>query len=118
MADINSIKEDLKKLLFKPLERKWNSIYNAYRRPLTEITQSFKEIILDVKLPDMERKHVKMNYAYGTLELVAEKRKGKGFYVSVDLPAEVDLDKAKMTFKSNKLTITIPKVLKTSRRGK
>jgi len=118
MVDFNSIKEDFDKLVLKPLERKWNLINNDYKRPMTEITQSSKEIIIDAKLPDMLKKNVKLNYNYNTLEILAEKRKGKGLYVAIALPKGINLDNSKMSFKRNKLSIVIPKTLKSARRNR
>lgn len=117
MVSFNSIKEDFTKFI-KPLERKWNIINNNYKRPKTEITQNSKEIIIDVKLPDMLKKNVNLNFVSNTLEILAQKRKGKGLYITLDLPKEINLDKSKMSFKGSRLYIVIPKILKSAHQNK
>lgn len=95
---------------------------NGFGWPHVEVTDRDKEIRVTAELPGLEEKDVEINLDDGALVLRGEKRTehedearryserlyGR-FERRIALPAEVDEERAKATFKNGVLTVTLPK---------
>ncbi len=92
--------------------------------PRVDISESDKNIMIAVELPGMEVEDIDISLSQNTLTISGEKKtekekKGKRFYRversygsfrrSIPLPADVDQDKVKATFKRGVLTVDLPK---------
>jgi HSP20 family protein len=92
--------------------------------PQVDVTETEKEVRVIAELPGLEEKDVDVSLTQGVLTIKGEKREEheenkRDFHRSelrygmferaVQLPAEIDADKAKATFKKGVLKITLPK---------
>lgn len=92
--------------------------------PRMDVVENDKDIKVTAELPGLEEKDIELTLNRDHLVLKGEKKeekeeKGKSFYHKeryfgsfrreVDLPCEVQTDKANAVFKNGILTITIPK---------
>jgi len=92
--------------------------------PRVDVRETAKEVRVTAELPGMEEKDLEVSLLDGALTIKGEKNEEheeeKGdvhrserqygmFERTVPLPAEVDLDKVKATFKKGVLKITLPK---------
>ena len=92
--------------------------------PEVDVAETDKEVTVTADLPGMDEKDVKVELENNRLVLKGEKReehedkKGEwrqvetrygSFQRVMDLPAEVEADKAKAKFKKGRLKITLPK---------
>lgn len=95
-----------------------------YRRPFIDVVETDKEVIATAEMPGLEKEDIKINITEDRLEVSAEvrreeERKEKGyeyrerrtgaFYRSVSLPAPIDTDNSKATYKNGVLEIRMPK---------
>jgi HSP20 family protein len=92
--------------------------------PQIDVRETEKEIRVTAELPGMEEKDLEVSFLDGGLTIKGEKNEeheeDKGdvhcserqygmFERTIPLPAEVDIDKVKATFKKGVLKITLPK---------
>ena len=92
--------------------------------PQIDVRETAKEIRVTAELPGMEEKDLEVSFLDGALTIKGEKNEEheeeKGdvhrserqygmFERSIPLPAEVDVDKVKASFKKGVLKITLPK---------
>jgi len=92
--------------------------------PVLDISETEKEIGIKAELPGLEPEDIDISLDRGVLTISGEKQaeqeqKGKHYYQversygsfrrSVDLPAEVDEEKVKASFKRGVLNIVLPK---------
>jgi HSP20 family protein len=92
--------------------------------PQIDVSETAKEIRVAAELPGMEEKDLEVSFLDGALTIKGEKNEEheeeKGdvhrsereygmFERTIPLPAEVDVDKVKATFKKGVLKITLPK---------
>lgn len=97
---------------------------NAVWMPLTDIIEEDDKYILNLDLPGVSKKDVKISYSNGQLIVSGERkhekeRKGATYhrveraygkyYRSFNLPDKIMEDKIEAEFKDGALTITIPK---------
>ena len=96
----------------------------GYRMPSIDVAETDKEVIATAEMPGLEKQDIKINLTEDRLELSAEarreeERKEKGytyrerrtgaFFRSVTLPAPVDPNNSKATYKNGVLEIRMPK---------
>ena len=96
----------------------------SYFVPTVDVTEDEKEVRVSAELPGMEEKDIDVTIRDSTLTIEGEKKqeeeeKEKGFYRKessygtfcrvIDLPAEVDNEKAEAEFKKGVLRIKLPK---------
>ncbi len=101
------------------------------RIPKVDVVERDEDILVKAELPGVDKKDLDVSVTDNTLTIKAttreetEKEEGEyhrheivsgSFARSILLPAEVDGDKAKATFKDGLLELTIPKVAKAKRR--
>jgi HSP20 family protein len=95
--------------------------------PIVDVSESEKNVTVNVELPGMDEKDVKVSFTDGHLNIRGEKtevkeEKGKGYYRTersfgefsrvVPLPVGVDTNNVSTMFKKGLLSITIPKTEK------
>ena len=92
--------------------------------PNLDVTETDKEVKVVAELPGMDEKEVEVTLVDGALQIRGEKREEHeenkrdffrqevrygAFERMIPLPAEIDADKAKASFKKGVLRITLPK---------
>ena len=92
--------------------------------PQIDLAETDKEVRITAELPGLDKKEVEVTLTQGVLTIKGEKREeheeNKGdmhrsecrygmFERSVQLPADIDADKAKASFKKGVLKVTLPK---------
>lgn len=119
------IYDQIKKMqsdMFKALETAFSS---DLKKPMSDISQNPKFVTVNIKLPGVNKKNIVVNVTRKKVEIKAEVKKRKvkrgrkkvskqesfkGFYRSISLPENLDIDRATSVFKNNTLTIKIPKI--------
>jgi HSP20 family protein len=105
----------------------WTGRMNMFDRafmPTVDVRETAKEIRVTAELPGLEQKDIEVSLLNGALWIKGEKHeeheeeKGEiyrcerqygSFQRMVELPAEVDADKIKASFKKGVLNVTLPK---------
>jgi HSP20 family protein len=104
--------------------RFWPWAEGAGRVPSLDLYEKNGNLVLDVELPGIDKKDVKVSYTDITVTIQGESKQEKeekkegyyrserqygSFYRSIPLPQPVDFAQAKAEFKDGVLTITLPK---------
>lgn len=116
---------DYMKKLQNNIVKTFNTTFSdSFKKPMTDISQSAKEVTINIKLPGMAKKNIILEIYKNKVEITAEKTKTKtkktkktyskrtsyrGFHRIIPLPPNLNIDKADSVFKHNILTIKIPK---------
>ncbi|MGE5842383.1 MAG: Hsp20/alpha crystallin family protein [Deltaproteobacteria bacterium] len=92
--------------------------------PSVDVSETAKEIIVKVEVPGVEAKEIDVNLDGNVLTIKGERKREHeerdenfhriersygSFYRSLQLPAEVEGDKIKATYKKGVLKVTLPK---------
>jgi HSP20 family protein len=116
---MNRLFEDFWLSPFDPTER-WAGTY----LPPVNVREEDNQVVMSVEMPGMEEKDIEVTVQRDTVRVSGEKkeeaqRRDEDFYRMessygrfdrlVDLPAEVDEEKAEATFKNGVLTVSMPK---------
>jgi len=122
--------------MFNGMLGDWTGASSIFQRgagsfvPTVDVNDTEKEIRVTAELPGLEEKEVEVSLLEGALWIKGEKRqeheeeKGNlytcereygAFQRMIQLPAEVDADKIKATFKKGVLKVTLPKTSMRSR---
>ena len=95
-----------------------------YRMPYVDVIETDKEVVATAEMPGLEKQDIKINLTEDRLEISAEakseeERKEKGYtyrerryggyFRSISLPAPVDPNNSKATYKNGVLEIRMPK---------
>lgn len=119
------ILNEFKKIQDNFFENIGRTFSSEFKQPMSEISQSSKEVVINIKLPGINKKNigleVRRNYVIVKAEAKKKKVKRgkkkyseiksfKGFYRKIALPGGLDIDNAKADFKGNILIINIPKL--------
>ncbi|MCX8023516.1 MAG: Hsp20/alpha crystallin family protein [Syntrophorhabdaceae bacterium] len=106
----------------EPLEKKMGVF-----TPSVDVVDAGKEIKVTAELPGIDEKNVEVSLEKDALIIKGEKKEEReekkesyyyaersygSFLRTIPLPDEVDMDKAKATFKNGVLTVTLPKTEK------
>ena len=126
--DLVSIRDEMKRLFdnfFTGWPEPRKGLLEGEWAPSVDVAETDEEITVTAELPGVEQKEVDITIADDVLTLKGEKKEEKevkeknyhriersygSFQRSVSLPAGVQADKAKATYKNGILTITVPKV--------
>jgi HSP20 family protein len=73
------------------------------RDPLTDVFEEDKVVTIYVELPGEEKENIQLNVRKGMVEI-----KAKNFYKRIEVPRNVDVEKAASKYNNGVLTITIP----------
>jgi HSP20 family molecular chaperone IbpA len=74
------------------------------RAPLTDVFQEEKAIKIYVELPGEEKDDIQLNVTKGQVEI-----KAKNFYKMIQVPKNIEIEKATSKYNNGVLTIIIPK---------
>ncbi len=98
-----------------------------FRMPIADIKETEKNVLATFELPGADKKDIELNITDDRIEVKVEKKeerevKDKGsyiyssasshFYRSLPIPAEVNPEKAKASYKNGILRIEVPKTKK------
>lgn len=136
MSDLIPWREELERLRSE-LERLYDRVLDprTFRRftqegewmPSVDVSETAKEIIVRAEIPGMEAKDIDVNLDGNVLTIKGERKRDHevrdenfhrversygSFHRSLQLPAEVEGDKIKATYKKGVLKITLPKTKK------
>lgn len=104
-----------------------------FRRAISDVMETQGSVIANIELPGINKDEIELNVTPTHIEVKAEskmekeeKQKGRymyakratSFYRHIPLPAEVDADKAKASFKNGVLRVEMPKLRKEEEKGK
>lgn len=111
--------------------RWWPSKVESYAAPVVDVYEEGDDIVLKAELPGMSKDDIEVNVADHQLTLKGEKKKTEevkeddyhrsersfgSFSRKLDLPADVQADKAKASFKEGLLEIRVPKTEEAKRK--
>ncbi len=106
-------------------------VTSNYRKPLSDIYETDKEVIATVELPGIEKKDININTTDDGVEIKVEKQEEKtnekkgmyrlersysGFYRHIPLPESVDKDRIRASYKNGVLELRMPKTATKKRR--
>ena len=105
---------DLNKFV-KIFKRNLNAVKKAigkFEEPYSEMSQNFREILIKVTLPDVEKRYLTLKMVGRTVEIIADHRHQgkhvKTYYRSIDLPSTADMLKASAKYIGETLYIKVP----------
>ncbi|MDH5811702.1 MAG: archaeal heat shock protein Hsp20 [Candidatus Methanomethylicaceae archaeon] len=78
------------------------------REPLVDVITTENEVKVFAELPGIEKEDIKLQGTPTTLTISADNPQRK-YYKEVELPVEVDIEKAKSTYKNGVLEVVLPK---------
>jgi HSP20 family protein len=87
------------------------------RKPLVDVFDSDKAVQVVAEMPGIEKEDVELNVEGRELEIKAS-RGDRKYHEFVELPADIDIDSAKASYKNGVLDITLNKVQKPARKKK
>jgi HSP20 family protein len=87
------------------------------RKPLIDVFDTDKAVQIVAEMPGIEKEDVELSAEGRDLEIRAS-RGDRRYHELVELPADVDIDSAKASYKNGVLDITLNKVQKPTRRKK
>lgn len=107
------IEKELKKLIKETIKPQ----FQIYKKPHSDIIQNSKGVFINIKLPGINKKDIKLDINESKVFVKAEKRNGikynneyyKGFVREIQLPSRLKVDKTKVQFNNKTLKINIPK---------
>lgn len=97
------------------------------RKPLADIEESDKEVVIKFEIPGVDKRDIQLNITQNKIEVRVERKQEEkikregfyrlersygGFYRSISLPTEVIPEKAKAKYRDGILEVRIPKVKK------
>jgi HSP20 family protein len=87
------------------------------RRPLVDVFDTDKTVQVVAEMPGIEKDDVELDAEGNKLEIKASHGDRK-YHEIVELPADVDIDSAKASYKNGVLDITLKKVTKAAKKKK
>jgi len=87
------------------------------RKPLIDVFENEKTVQVVAEMPGIEKDDVELSIEGRDLDIHAQREERK-YHETVELPADVDIDSAKATYKNGVLEITLNKVKKSKSRKK
>ncbi len=86
-------------------------VISEEREPLVDVLDEGDKVRVVAEMPGVEKDKIKLTVRDRTLVIRASNEHRK-YYKEVELPAEVDIKKAKATYRNGVLEVVIPKVRK------
>jgi HSP20 family protein len=87
------------------------------RKPLIDVFENEKSVQVVAEMPGIEKQDVELDIEGRELDIHA-KRGDRRYHETVELPAEVDIDSAKASYKNGVLEITLNKTGKSHKKKK
>ena len=118
-----NFEKDLEKVFDEAFHSMWD-LKNRRLEPLAYMNETKDKVIVTVDLPLVKKKDVIVNFSDNMLEIIATMQRCvnfskwgtsqrtcefESFYKAVELPARINIEKAKAKFVKGILTIEIPK---------
>jgi len=79
------------------------------REPLVDVISTNGEIKVVAELPGVEKEDIKLHGTEDTLTISVDTPRRK-YFKEIELPAKVDVKKAKTMYKNGVLEVTLPKI--------
>jgi HSP20 family protein len=80
------------------------------REPLVDVMKEEEEVVVVAELPGVEKKDVNLHTAYDELVISVDAPKRR-FYKKLKLPAEVDPDSVRISYKNGVLEVRLKKIM-------
>ena len=90
----------------------------AEREPLADVVTSDKEVKVVVEMPGIDKKDIKVNVYYNSVEIFTTDTSQRKYRRVVELPEETDLETARSTYRNGILEITFSKKESPKQKGK
>ena len=87
------------------------------REPLTDIINTNGEVKVVVELPGVEKEAIKVHGTENSLTISVDSPQRK-YYREIELPANIDIEQVKSSYKNGVLEITLPKKKEKQPKGK
>lgn len=122
--ELTSLREDMEHLFDSFFARYPREKAEGFWAPPLDIEETENEFVIKAELPGMKKEDIKISLSGDILAISGEKKKeveekGKTYYRmersygkfqrNITLPAEVEMDKAKASYKNGILTLNLPK---------
>lgn len=92
----------------KPVPGRPGLTVKEAREPLTEVIEEDSEVKVILEIPGVEKESIEIYVADGKLTVSVDS-KGKSYYKAVEIPKDVESEKAKTTYRNGILEITLPR---------
>jgi HSP20 family protein len=125
LSELNHLQKDMNRVFDGFFGNRRSEVGDKIWLPAVDVSETNAEILVRADLPGMTQKDIDVNLRDNVLTIKGEKKhkkekKKEHYYIeercygsfnqSFTLPARVEQEKIKATFKSGVLTITLPKV--------
>ncbi|MHA1860387.1 MAG: Hsp20/alpha crystallin family protein [Candidatus Asgardarchaeia archaeon] len=125
--EIERMRRELNRMLEEVFSEYPEEVERGYLEPMMDIYEDDENFIITMEVPGVEKDEIKIEGYEDYLEVRAKReemkemkdknvvrreRKYSGFYRKIKLPSEVDVSKAKASYKNGILEIRIPKIKK------
>ena len=122
--ELASLREDMNRLFESFFERYPKEKTEGFWSPSIDVEETENKFVVKAELPGMKKENIKVSLSSDTLTISGEKErreeeKGKTYYRmeraygkfqrTITLPAEIETDKAKVSYTDGILTLTLPK---------
>ncbi|MHA1505711.1 MAG: Hsp20/alpha crystallin family protein [Candidatus Asgardarchaeia archaeon] len=127
--EIERMRRELNRMLEEVFSEYPEELERGYLEPMMDIYEDDENFIITMEVPGVEKDEIKIEGYENYLEVRAKReetkemrdknvvrreRKYSGFYRKIRLPSEVDISKAKASYRNGILEIKIPKIKKKS----
>ena len=92
----------------KPVPGRPGLTVKEAREPLTEVIEEDSEVKVIMEIPGVEKEDIEVYVSDGKLTVSVDS-KGKSYYKAVEIPKDVEFEKARTTYKNGILEITLPR---------
>jgi HSP20 family protein len=92
----------------KPVPGRPGLTVNESREPITEVIEEENEVKVIIELPGVEKEDIEIYASDGKLTVSVDSG-GKSYYKEVEIPKDVESEKAKTTYRNGILEITLPR---------
>ncbi|MCD6380802.1 MAG: Hsp20/alpha crystallin family protein [Candidatus Odinarchaeota archaeon] len=125
--EIESMRRELNRMLEEVFSEYPEEAERGYLEPMMDVYEDDENFIITMEVPGVEKDEIKIEGYEDYLEVRAKReemkemkdknvvrreRKYSGFYRKIRLPSEVDVSKAKASYRNGILEIRIPKIKK------
>ena len=127
--EIERMRRELNRMLEEVFSEYPEELERGYLEPMMDIYEDDENFIITMEVTGVEKDEIKIERYENYLEVRAKReetkemrdknvvrreRKYSGFYRKIRLPSEVDISKAKASYRNGILEIEIPKIKKKS----
>ncbi len=95
--------------IHKSINENLSRAFKSYRKPHSHISHSSKLVVVEIKLPGINKKDVKLHIDPKSIIIKTEKKEDNTYFRKILLSPGLDVKKCKIRFYNSKLLIKIPK---------